>query len=234
MGKLKIVKGIVLAVILMATACQKNEEIPVNTNNLLVGYWANAVHTDDSITFERVGELPTNNYGIAFKENNVFIQRTSGWCGTPPLSFYDDNGTYEKNEDQIKITLSVFPLNYNWKILELTKEKLKVKVELSDREKEHQALLQLFDEIKALATSKTCEDDNDWTFTAYGSKACGGPQGYIAYSKKINVPEFLQKVTVYTQAEAAFNKKWGVVSTCDIIAQPTGVTCENGKAVLKY
>ena len=109
-----------------------------------------------------------------------------------------------------------------------------IKREVSEQEADHQNLMDLFNEISSLAYSESCNNSNDWTFTAYGSKACGGPQGFIPYATKIDVATFLQKVEEYNAAEDAFNKKWGIVSTCDILPQPKAVVCENGYPTLKY
>ena len=43
------------------------------------------------------------------------------------------------------------------------------------REQDWNNLQLLFSEIESLASSVVCEDSGDWTFTAYGNKACGGP-----------------------------------------------------------
>ena len=71
-------------------------------------------------------------------------------------------------------------------------------------------------------------------YLAYGSKACGGPQGYLAYSRSIDVQNFLDQVAVYTQSEEVFNMKWEVVSTCELAEPPTGVVCEDEKPVFVY
>ncbi|MFC3415547.1 hypothetical protein [Algoriphagus hitonicola] len=52
----------------------------------------------------------------------------------------------------------------------------------------------LYEEIQSLSSSQTCSDLGEWSFVALGSKPCGGPWEYTAYSKRINVPEFLAKV----------------------------------------
>jgi hypothetical protein len=41
-----------------------------------------------------------------------------------------------------------------------------------------------------------------------GSKACGGPTGFIAYSLKLNTTDFLDKVEKYTNSQKRFNNKW--------------------------
>lgn len=219
---------------LLLIGCSNNNDIQIDANNLLKGFWANAKHNGETITFERVSSLPENDYGVAFMDSNIFTQKTSGFCGTPPLTFYDDKGTYDANTAFIKVQLNGFPGNFNWKIISLTKKELVIKTTLTEREKEHQELLKMFATFHTIATSKTCKNSGDWAFTEYGSKACGGPQGYIAYSKKIDVSAFLTKVKIYTKAENDYNEKWGIVSTCDIPPKPSNIECNNGEAVLKY
>ena len=85
-----------------------------------------------------------------------------------------------------------------------------------------------------MSNSISCSDANDWLFAAYGAKACGGPQGYIAYSKEIDINSFLNKIEIYTQAEKDFNINWGVISDCSIPNAPTSVECLNGSPILKY
>lgn len=102
------------------------------------------------------------------------------------------------------------------------------------REEDEQLLVQLYKEIEALSKSVSCTEADEWKFVAIGSKACGGPTGYMAYSTQINEEQFLEKVTYYTEQQKAFNTKWGIVSTCDIPAEPTDVICEDGKPVFVY
>ena len=106
----------------------------------------------------------------------------------------------------------------------------------SSQETENQNLTKMHDEIisASMVNTTPCADPAEWSFTAIGSKACGGSTGFIAYSLKINVSEFLKKVENYTKAEDAYNKKWGIISTCDIVLPPTRVDCVNGKPILMY
>jgi hypothetical protein len=95
-------------------------------------------------------------------------------------------------------------------------------------------LEKMLEEIISLSESKPCTDSGDWLFTAYGAKACGGPIGYIAYSKKIDQNNFTKLINRYTEAQAAFNRKTGAVSDCMMAARPTKVICENGKPKFEY
>lgn len=98
-------------------------------------------------------------------------------------------------------------------------------------EEDFAALQQMLADIEAIAESEPCVNSADWAFTAIGSKACGGPQFYIAYSNNIDVPSFLNSVAAYTQAEQEYNIKWGIISTCDLALMPNGISCVNGEPV---
>ncbi len=93
---------------------------------------------------------------------------------------------------------------------------------------------EVYKEMVTLSESETCTDSEDWLFTAYGSKACGGPIGYIAYSKKIDQNYFLGLVDRFTELQAEHNRKTGAVSDCALALRPTRVTCENGKPKFIY
>ena len=102
------------------------------------------------------------------------------------------------------------------------------------REQEAQKLSEMFSEIENLALSVACENSAEWTFTNYGSKACGGPVGFMAYSVNIDVEFFLELVEEYREKQQAFNEKWGIVSDCSVPPQPIGVICQDGSAILEY
>ncbi|SOD11364.1 hypothetical protein SAMN06297358_0112 [Pedobacter xixiisoli] len=103
------------------------------------------------------------------------------------------------------------------------------------KNKDQQELKQLFTKIKALAESSTCNNESyELKFTGYGERGCGGPVGFLAYSTSIDVIEFEKLVADYKALEIAYNKKWTIVSTCDLILAPKSVTCENGKPKLVY
>ncbi|SER24251.1 hypothetical protein [Pedobacter rhizosphaerae] len=106
--------------------------------------------------------------------------------------------------------------------------------ELRDKERDEQKLAEEYAEIQRLSLSTNCEDAKDWTFTSIGSRACGGPASYIAYSTKIDVNAFLDLIKLYSAHQYQYNQKWGVISPCSIIIPPTGVICENGKPKLQY
>jgi hypothetical protein len=106
----------------------------------------------------------------------------------------------------------------------------------SSKEEETQNLTTTYDEIITMSMVNTtpCTNSQEWAFTPIGSKACGGPVLFIPYSLKINVSEFLKKVDKYTTAQNEYNKKWGIISTCDVPLSPSSVDCVDGKPTLIY
>lgn len=82
--------------------------------------------------------------------------------------------------------------------------------------------------IESEVSGEKCTDANEWTFAPMGSKACGGPQQYIAYPKKIEAT-FLPRVNEYTDKVKAFNEKYNITSDCMMITPPTSLKCINGK-----
>ncbi len=98
-----------------------------------------------------------------------------------------------------------------------------------DSQKYEQAQLdRLKASIESEVSGEKCTDANDWTFAPMGSKACGGPQQYIVYPKKIEAT-FLPRVNEYTDKVKAFNEKYNITSDCMMIAPPTSLKCINGK-----
>jgi hypothetical protein len=104
----------------------------------------------------------------------------------------------------------------------------------SSRQTDDGILKQLVTDINTLSTSVACTDANQWKTTAIGSKACGGPTGYIAYHNSINEKNFLEKVAYYTAQQKLYNEKHQIVSTCNVEMPPKGIKCENNKTVLVY
>ena len=214
--------------------CEPNEEGLMDSDNLLIGHWAEPEYNEQTVTFSRVNKLPSEGYGISIKAKNDFVERSSGWCGTPPLIFSDYEGKWELTEEVISITQDHFPNNYAWRILSLTENELVLTKELTEQEKDYRVLMDLFDNALELVKDLPCENSENWTFAPYGAKACGGPQWFVAYPTTIDTEEFLKRIEVYTKAEQDYNIKWGVFSTCDIFSQPKAVVCENGFPVLKF
>jgi hypothetical protein len=110
---------ILLFCFLNIISCENNsEELIIDENNKLLGSWINPEYNNSEIKFERVDSLKENEYGISFLKGDVFIERSSGWCGTPPLSYFDYQGNWEKDDliVEIDIDMGLGSNNRVWKI----------------------------------------------------------------------------------------------------------------------
>lgn len=103
-----------------------------------------------------------------------------------------------------------------------------------NQEQEAEQLNLMLESIREMASSHSCEDAANWAFTGYGSKACGGSIGYLAYPLTIDTVAFLEKIEAHKAAEEAYNKRWGIVSDCSLPTRPNGIRCEDGFPVFEY
>ena len=102
-----------------------------------------------------------------------------------------------------------------------------------EMEMEAQKIAYEYDQIKSIASSTSCTDASQWTFYAIGSKACGGPEGYIAFPKNI-ASTLIPRIDAYTQSRKDFDQRWNAYSNCSFALAPSKVDCVNGKAELVY
>lgn len=104
------------------------------------------------------------------------------------------------------------------------------------QEEDYAALKIMYDEIISLSLIKSlpCTNTEEWAFKGIGAKPCGGVSYYIPYAKKINLTVFETKIKAYNNAVEAFNKKWELISTCEVTSMPKAVTCVEGKPALIY
>jgi hypothetical protein len=75
--------------------------------------------------------LPDNDYGISFEEQQLFIERKNvGFCGTPPITYGNFQGTWSVNDSIIQVTVEGWNgfVDYQWKIVTVTDDHLYVVV----------------------------------------------------------------------------------------------------------
>ncbi len=127
-NKLRILK-IVLSLFLAFTliSCNENNDITYNPDNLLLGNWEFVSYNSNTTTFKRVSNFSENKGGVSFKLGDVFIERSSGFCGTPPISFHNYEGNWQQENDIINIITSYLQGDFQWEIHLLTTNKLIVK-----------------------------------------------------------------------------------------------------------
>lgn len=101
---MKIVMMIFSFSILLLTSCQDNtpvQVIPIPGNTSFLGTWVYSNSTDTLMVLAKSPSLQTDKYGFSFKANGQFIERkNNGWCGTPPITLADFNGTWSDTTGQ--------------------------------------------------------------------------------------------------------------------------------------
>jgi hypothetical protein len=110
-------------------ACEKNIENTPGNDDLLIGSWFNPQYNDSIVIFERSEGLVDNDYSFSFHEDHTFIERkNAGWCGTPPISYADFNGTWTRNDSIVTITVGYWGgmAEYIWKIVVIDEAKLEI------------------------------------------------------------------------------------------------------------
>jgi hypothetical protein len=125
-------KQIAVALLLMMglfAGCEKKSDILINESDQLTGYWSNPVLEDTIWKYERVSELQANEYSFAFKPDQTFVERkNAGWCGTPPISYANYDGTWSRTGSEIKIKVAFWggTADFQWMIVSVDNKFLKV------------------------------------------------------------------------------------------------------------
>ena len=80
-------------------------------------------------------------------------------------------------------------------------------------------------EVRRLVGNATCTADEQCRTLAFGAKACGGPQAYIAWSTLVTDAAALQAAADKHAARRRDElRESGMVSDCALVADP-GATC---------
>jgi len=112
-------------------SCNTDRKSCIESGNCIMGTWVDPEYSDNTIVFTKNDELKENSYGITFKKGGSFIERkNSGWCGTPPISYADFNGSWEENNSVINISVPYWggTTESEWEIISLNSHNLKIKI----------------------------------------------------------------------------------------------------------
>lgn len=110
-------------------SCENDTDLKPNNAELLVGHWISPVYIDTLIQYSRANALIENDYGISFNPENSLVERqNAGWCGTPPISFANYNGTWSKTVDIIDISVDFWggKANHKWKVITIDAKTLTI------------------------------------------------------------------------------------------------------------
>jgi len=119
--------SLILSIALLS--CDKGDNDMNDFQLKLVGSWITYNYNDSTIIYKKVSNLKDNDYGFSFKVDGNFIERkNAGWCGTPPITYADFEGTWILNDSIIYIVLGYWggQVEYKWKIIALDNRNLSI------------------------------------------------------------------------------------------------------------
>ena len=97
---------------------------------------------------------------------------------------------------------------------------------------DEEALEKLHQQIVSLIGEPRCENIVHCRVLPVGSRPCGGPAEYLAYSSIAGKREILEaKAYEYGFLQEEVNRARGASGTCDVLAEPR-VACVNGRCTL--
>jgi hypothetical protein len=102
-----ILKTVLFLLLVTTIGCSQNEPIPINESNKLIGHWINPTYNSNGseLQLTRASSLKEGEYGLSFLEETQCVERSSGWCGTPPLSFMDFKGSWTRTDSVLIMTI---------------------------------------------------------------------------------------------------------------------------------
>jgi hypothetical protein len=114
-------------------ACEKELAKPdaLGENALIIGTWVEEGYVDDVLVLDRAGELDPGRYGFIIREDGSFLERKNeGWCGTPPISYDNFEGSWEALSDSLlEITVGYWggTMSYQMRIVRVDSEQLGIR-----------------------------------------------------------------------------------------------------------
>jgi hypothetical protein len=122
-----------LLVVVLMVSCEKEtidlEALGENTG--ILGTWTEDEYKGDTLLLDRSGKLDNDRYGFTIKEDGTFIEhKNAGWCGTPPITYDNFDGTWEAVSDSLlNITVAYWGgvMTYQIRIVSVDGAKLAVR-----------------------------------------------------------------------------------------------------------
>ncbi|MCF8372673.1 MAG: hypothetical protein K9H64_13670 [Bacteroidales bacterium] len=114
---------------LLLLACEKSNEPIINDSDLVIGNWINPIVVDTIWKYERADSLKNDGYGFSIQTGQLFVERkNAGWCGTPPISYANFDGTWAKEDSTINISVAYWGgmADYQWKIISVDNNNLMI------------------------------------------------------------------------------------------------------------
>lgn len=122
-----------LLMMAILVSCEKEMLVmdALGENAGIVGTWIEEGYMGDTTLLRRAGDFEKDKYGFTLNEDGSFIERkNSGFCGTPPISYANYDGTWEAVSDSLlDITVGYWGgmMTYQIRIVSLNNKDLAIK-----------------------------------------------------------------------------------------------------------
>lgn len=97
----------------------------------LIGYWIfdSYIEAENVLVYKKVNDFNKNKGGMAFLDKAVYIDRNGGPCGTPPVMYSNESGswTYKKDVLSVKYESWMGMRTKNFVIVSVSDKKLKLR-----------------------------------------------------------------------------------------------------------
>lgn len=117
----------ILACAGLLSACEDKLENS-SMEDLIIGNWSNITKLDTIQSIEKFETLPNDNYAISFLKSGQLKEiKNSGWCGTPPISYGEFEGTWAFLDDSTLFLESTYwggDMTMKWRIVEINNSEM--------------------------------------------------------------------------------------------------------------
>jgi len=120
-------------------SCSESYQLEAESEFDITGFWVNQSINDTIYAYDKSSHLKEGQYCFGFQENEEFVERkNAGWCGTPPISYADFEGTWSLTDSIVDISVAFWggTASYKWKIISLNHQQLQLIVIESNHEME--------------------------------------------------------------------------------------------------
>lgn len=116
-------QSIIFLLLIPLFSCER-KSVTNHSDIFITGTWIQSGNEENILVMKRASQLDEHKYGFIFFADGKFVERkNAGWCGTPPISYANYDGTWARESDElIDITVGYWggEISYKMKIISLT------------------------------------------------------------------------------------------------------------------
>jgi len=119
-------------------SCEKEQSVTdqLGQNAGIVGTWVEERQDTDRLWLSRSSALDPGKYGFTVKADGEFIERkNAGWCGTPPITYADYEGTWVALSDSLlEVTVGYWggTMTYQMRVIAIDNEQLVIRYQYGE------------------------------------------------------------------------------------------------------